>query len=85
MTCLCGDSQCPSCGLAQGTLEECACSRAYEPVDENGEDVDMCQSCRENAAEAAYDRSQEEPCFRGGEWAAAQREEALRIKRDLKS
>ena len=77
----------PAREIADGStdLEECACGRTYEPVDGNGEDVDMCPTCRENAAEAAYERSQEEPCYRGGEWAAAQREEALRIKRDLKS
>lgn len=22
MTCMCGDTECPSCGLAQGTLDE---------------------------------------------------------------
>lgn len=46
---------------------------------------DLCPDCRDNRAEAAWERAQEEPCFRGGEWTAAQREEALRIKRDLKS
>ena len=45
---------------------------------------EYCPDCRDNRAEAAYERSQEEPCFRGGDWAAAQREEALRIKRELK-
>ncbi|MDA8119152.1 MAG: hypothetical protein M0Z85_03690 [Gammaproteobacteria bacterium] len=65
-------------------LEECACGRTYSPVDENGEDADMCKTCRENEAEAAYERSQEEPCFRGGEWAAAQAAEADWIRRNLK-
>lgn len=27
MTCMCGDTACPSCGLAKGTLEE-----HYDPV-----------------------------------------------------
>jgi hypothetical protein len=31
MPCLCGDSQCPSCGLAQGTLE--------------GPETDLCENC----------------------------------------
>ena len=84
MTCLCGDPACPSCGVAQGTLEVCACGRTYEPVDENGEGVDMCQTCRENEAEAAAERAQEEPCFRGGERAAAQAAEADWIRRNLK-
>lgn len=44
----------------------------------------VCKSCRKNAAEAAYERQQEEPCYRGGEWAAAQAAEADWIRRNLK-
>lgn len=80
MTCLCGDSECPSCGLAQGTLTLCEDCEERPPV--AGEAY--CQSCIDNAAEAAYERAQEEPCFRGGEWAAAQAAEADWIRRNLK-
>lgn len=62
--------------------EQCACGRFYEPVDENGEE-DRCPVCRENAAEAAYERAQEEPTFRGNEYAAhlaAEQDEARRLK-----
>ena len=63
--------------------------RSWAPCMECGERAavqgeEYCPDCRDNRAEAAYERSQEEPCFRGGDWAAAQREEALRIKRELK-
>ena len=63
--------------------------RSWAPCMECGERAavqgeEYCPDCRDNRAEAAYERAQEEPCFRGGEWAAAQREEALRIKRELK-
>jgi ribosomal protein L37AE/L43A len=30
----------------------------------------VCQSCRDNAAEAAWERQQEEPTFRGNEYEA---------------
>lgn len=50
------------------------------PVD--GEEV--CKDCLDSRAEAAYERSQEEPCFRGGEWAEAQAAEADWIRRNLK-
>lgn len=46
-------------------------------------DDGMCSDCRDNAAEAAWERAQEEPCFRGGEWEAAQRAE-LEAARRLK-
>ena len=60
MTCLCGDSECPSCGLAQGTLTMCeGCEkRSAVPGSE------YCQECIDNAAEAAYERQQE--AFYGG-------------------
>jgi hypothetical protein len=45
---------------------------------------DFCRSCLDKAQEAAYERSQEEPCYRGGEWAAAQAAEAEWIRRNLK-
>lgn len=60
MTCLCGDSECPSCGLAQGTLTLCEDCETRPPV--AGEAY--CQSCIDNAAEAAYERQQE--AFYGG-------------------
>lgn len=85
--CGCGGATLPDdiCSMScYETMEECACGSLYSPVDENGDDVDMCQTCRENAAEAAYERAQEEPCFRGGEWAAAQAAEADWIRRNLK-
>jgi hypothetical protein len=39
---------------------------------------------RRNKAEAAYDRAQEEPTFRGSEYASALAEEQARIQRELK-
>ena len=60
------------------------CSRQTLPPDCKDDDVYCSTTCRENAAEAAYERSQEEPCYRGGEWAAAQAAEAEWIKRNLK-
>ena len=80
MTCLCGDSECPSCGLLQGTLTTCHCCGERPAI--AGEE--LCHSCRDNESEAAYERAQEEPCFRGGEWAAAQAAEAVWIRRNLK-
>jgi arsenate reductase-like glutaredoxin family protein len=48
------------------------------------ETVESFFSTRENAAEAAYDRSMEEPTFRGGEYAASVAAEQARIQRELK-
>ena len=60
------------------------CNRA-RPCTEDEVTGDMvCQSCRDNAAEAAYERSHEEPCYRGNEWAAAQAAETDWIRRNLK-
>lgn len=70
--------------IAPDTREQCACGKLYDPVDANGEDRDCCDSCLQNEAEAAYERSQEEPCYRGSEWAAAQAAEADWIRRNLK-
>lgn len=66
------DTKCDICNRIRPCLEE----------DVTGDMV--CKSCRENAAEAAYERQQEEPCYRGGEWAAAQAAEADWIRRNLK-
>src|SRR6266404_5873871 len=44
---------------------------------------DYCETCRDNLAEAAYERSQGE-CFRGGEAAAFTAESQARIQRELK-
>lgn len=43
-----------------------------------------CDSCRENANERAYDRSIEEPTYRGGEYESAVAEEQARIQREFK-
>ena len=48
------------------------------------ETVEDFFQARENRAEAAYDRSQEEPTFRGGEYAASVAESQARIQRELK-
>ena len=48
------------------------------------ETVESFFSVRENAAEAAYDRSMEEPLFRGGEYAASVAAEQAHIQRTLK-
>jgi hypothetical protein len=44
---------------------------------------DLCPDCRDNRAEAAYERSQGE-CFRGGEAAAYDAEQQAKIQRELK-
>lgn len=58
---------------------ECECGRIFV-----GEEYEQyCPECRERQAERAYDRSMEEPAFRGGEYAASvQRElaEARKLK-----
>lgn len=89
------DGSCELCGVLDGCPRPDR-ERCNDPDAEvccgGGRDAPCsCQEChaawaaqRDNEAEAAYERAQEEPCFRGGEWAAAQREEALRIKRELK-
>lgn len=46
-------------------------------------DSDYCPDCRDNRAEAAYERSQGD-CFRGGEAEAFRAEEQARIQRELK-
>ena len=51
---------------------------------ESALDIRDRQNARENAAEAAYERSQEGECFRGGEAAAYNAEEMARIQRELK-
>jgi hypothetical protein len=43
-----------------------------------------CDTCRENANERAYDRSMEEPTYRGTEAASALAESQARIQRELK-
>jgi hypothetical protein len=43
-----------------------------------------CDACRENANERAYDRSMEEPTYRGTESAGALAEEQAWIQRNLK-
>ncbi|MCU1313401.1 MAG: hypothetical protein JWM54_1158 [Acidobacteriaceae bacterium] len=43
-----------------------------------------CDVCRENANERAYDRSMEEPTYRGGEYASAVAAEQAWIQRNLK-
>lgn len=48
------------------------------------ETVESFFKTRENAAEAAYDRTMEEPTFRGGEYAASVAAEQARIQRELK-
>lgn len=63
--------------------------RSWAPCMECGERAavqgeEYCPDCRDNLAEAAWERAQEEPCFRGGEWAAAQAAEADWIRRNLK-
>lgn len=45
---------------------------------------DLCPDCRDNRAEAAYERSQDGECFRGGEAAAYEAEQQARIQRELK-
>lgn len=45
---------------------------------------DYCEICRDNLAEAQYERSQEGECYRGGEAASALAEEQARIQRELK-
>lgn len=42
---------------------------------------DYCETCRDNLAEAAYERSQEGECFRGNEAAAFAAEEQERARR----
>lgn len=44
---------------------------------------DYCESCRDNLAEAQYERQQEEG-FRGGEAAAYEAEQQAWIQRNLK-
>lgn len=62
----------------------CDCGK---PVAERDEFQERCEACltthEENQAEAAYERQQEEPCFRGGEYAAHlahEMEQARRLK-----
>lgn len=43
-----------------------------------------CDVCRENANERAYDRSMEEPTYRGSEYAASVAAEQAWIQRNLK-
>lgn len=43
----------------------------------------LCDTCRENANERAYEREQSE-CFRGGEAEAYRAEQQARLQRELK-
>lgn len=45
---------------------------------------EYCPDCRDNRAEAAYERSQGGECFRGGEAVAYEAEQQARIQRELK-
>lgn len=44
----------------------------------------LCDECREREAERAYDRSMEEPAYRGGEYAASVAAEMAWVQRNLK-
>ena len=55
--------------------------RAVSPDCEEGL---YCEDCLQNMAEAAYERSQEGECFRGGEAAAYELEQAWKAKREAK-
>jgi len=59
MPCMCGDSQCPSCGAAQGTLdgpEECICGKPN--ADDEGEWV--CPEAPGFCSVACQEKYQEE-------------------------
>ena len=69
----------------EGGVTSCeTCGREKSCTEDEATGEIICESCRDNAAELAYERQQEEPCFRGGEWAAAQAHEADWIRRNLK-
>ncbi len=91
--CVCGKSQ--SARRQDGSLYCSGCGKDYHPDNFTDlcEDCDerpitgldaRCDACRENANERAYDRSMEEPTYRGGEYASALAEEQARIQRELK-
>lgn len=71
----------PQTGFVTGEDMTPLCERCEERLRLPNEDY--CETCRDNLAEAAYERSQDE-CFRGGEAAAFGAEEQARIQRELK-
>jgi len=65
MACMCGDSQCPSCGLAQGTLE----TKCYLCGATDHDFCGFCSICREHAVfvtEPGEDTPLSECCGAGG-------------------
>lgn len=63
---------------------QCEVCNSEKPCTEDEVTGDaICESCFENGAEAAWERQQEEPCFRGNEyerWLADQMAEARKLK-----
>jgi hypothetical protein len=65
-----------------------SCTVCGKPVCDEDEYAEHCSACYanwlENRAEAAWERSQEGECFRGGEAAAYEAEQMDKIQRELK-
>lgn len=71
--------------VASSPSEPLLCERCEkQPVSPSCEEGLYCDDCLQNMAEAAYERSQEGECFRGGEADAYFAEEQARVKREAK-